>query len=182
MTDMVTTADSGPPPAGLTPIVTELLGALGALQALLQRLTDLASQKLDTMRHADAGGLQSCTAMEHRLLAEVAGRQRERDAIVARLAQALQWPEATTASLAEIARHLPEPFSSYIAAKSRALGEIAGTLQQRNRLAASVARRLHAHVRSIFAELAKANQEPVVYGPSGQHEQSNSEAWVNAVG
>jgi flagellar biosynthesis/type III secretory pathway chaperone len=182
MTDTATESKADDGRAQLAAIVAELLEALGALQGLLQRLADLAGRKLEAMRRADAGELQSCTAMEHRLLADVARGQQERDAILARLAQALHSPQPTTASLAEYARRLPEPFSSYIAARNGALREIARALQQKNRLAASVARSLHAHVRSIFAELARANQESVVYGPDGQHEQTETEAWVNAVG
>jgi flagellar biosynthesis/type III secretory pathway chaperone len=182
MTNIAATSQTGPGRADLTPIVTEVLDTLATLQGLLQRLTELASRKLDAMRRADTGDLQSCTAMEHRLLADVSAARKEREAIVARLAQTLHWPEAVTAPLGEVADRLPEPFSSYIRAKNRALREVADTLQQKNRLAAVVARNLHTHVRSIFAELAKANQECVLYGPSGQHEQTSTDAWVDAVG
>ena len=182
MTNTVATSQTGPGRADLTPIVAELRDALATLHGLLQQLTELAGRKLDAMRRADTGDLQSCAAMEHRLLRDVSAKRKQREAILARLAQSLHWPEAVAAPLGEIADRLPEPFSSSIRAKNRALREVADTLQQKNRLAAAVARNLHAHVRSIFAELAKANQECVLYGPSGQHEQTSTDAWVDAVG
>jgi hypothetical protein len=55
-------------------------------------------------------------------------------------------------------------------------------LEEKNRLVAAVAHGLHAHVRGVFTDLASANQETVVYGRSGRHDQRVTRSWVDAVG
>ena len=98
------------------------------------------------------------------------------------LSQELHQPELTKLQLGEIAGYLPEPTASAIRARSMALREMAQTLKRKNRLAAQVAQDLQTHIRGIFAELAKVNQEQVVYGPRGNHEQTSTRSWVDAVG
>lgn len=159
-----------------------LLECLGVLQEVLKRLEELAGQKLDALRHADTEALQRCAAEESSLLERVQVTKQQRKAILARLAQSLRWRGAATACLTEIADRLGEPFSSSIRARTVPLREIAARLEEKNRLAARVAHDLQKHVRGIFADLAKLNQESVVYGPEGQPAQTTARSWVDAVG
>jgi hypothetical protein len=59
---------------------------------------------------------------------------------------------------------------------------VAEELQKKNRLAAEVARKLQSHIRDVFAAIAQATQETVVYGRNGQYEQATARQWVDAVG
>lgn len=152
---------------------------LADLLATLKELTALATEKLAAMRQADTEALNRCAAREEELLRELFRRQQARNAELARLAQTLHCPQPC---LSEIITRLPEPLASSLWARSVALKEIAVELQRRNRLAASVAQNLQAHIRGIFADVASATQESLVYGPRGQHELSSPRRWVDAVG
>ena len=162
--------------------VRDLLAMLTALHDSLRQLVELADRKLAAMRIADTEALQRCTAEEGRLLQAVFARERQRDAILARLAQDLPQPGGGPAELSEIADRLAEPSSSRLQAKIAGLCQTATALREKNRLAATVARNLHAHVRTVFDDVANANRESVVYGPNGKHEQRNPQTWVDAVG
>ena len=160
----------------------ELNDNLAALQGLLKRLLEMAGDKLTAIRAADADELQGCTALETDLLEQVKRVGQERAAVLARAAQCVPVADPKTIRLSELAGHWPEPFSSVFRARNEALRKLAADLQEKNRLVASVARHLQSHIRAVFAELAKVNQESVVYGPKGQHYQRNVRSWVDAVG
>lgn len=169
-------------PVALETSARELNESLGALHGLLKQLVEQSEEKLAGMRGADVEVLHACTQREKQLLEEVFQTERERDAILARLAQTLQAPRLKSAPLSEILNHIPEPLSSALRARNVALHGIATELQQKNRLAAQVAHNLQSHIRAVFVELAKANQESIVYGPKGQHEQANIRTCLDAVG
>ena len=160
----------------------ELNDGLGGLHELLKQLVELADQKLAGMRAADTAALQACAAREAEVLEELARSDQERQATLARLAQALQIPKSARGCLSEITARIPEPLASALRARRLALREIAAQLQRKNKLAAGVAHNLQAHIRAVFAEVAKANQESVVYGPQGRHEQAGVLSWLDAVG
>ena len=172
----------GEAPAELQLQVRELLELLSALHELLKRLLELARAKVDAMRGADAVGLQRCAAEECGLLERLFEHEDQRNAAFARLAQSLHWNDVARVRLSDIAERLPEPFSSRLRARTAGLRRTADELRQKNRLAAEVARHLHDHIRAVFEEVARVNQESVVYGPSGKHEQRTNETWVDAVG
>lgn len=165
--------------ADVTTTARELGQHLADLHALLKQLAELAGAKLAAMRQADTNALNACAAHEEELLREVFRTEQARNAVLARLAQSLHCPEVR---LTEIADRLPEPLASSLRARSLALKETASELQRRNKLAASVAQNLQAHIRGIFADVASATQESLVYGPQGQHEMSSPRRWVDAVG
>ncbi len=152
------------------------------LHAGLTELAAIADQKLTALRAADADALQRCTAREAAVLQRVLGAEQRRPALLARVAQSLQRPELVSARLNEIADHVPEPAASSLRARGLALRDIAGRLQRKNRLAALVARNLQGHLRDIFAAVAKAAQDSVVYGPQGRQHASDPRCWVDAVG
>ena len=155
---------------------------LAGLYSLLKQLFDLAEQKLAAMRAASDRTLQACAAQEAQLLEEVKRLEQQRTATLARLAQALRAPQLEHAALSEVAAQFPEPVGSALRARNAALQDIARKLQQKNRLAARVAQHLQSHIRAVFAAVAKANQESVVYGPKGQHEQVSIRSCLDAVG
>ncbi len=173
---------SGAGRAALEVEARALVEALSELQPALRRLIDLSRGKLDALRRADTAALMRCAREEGELLQGVELLERRRRAILARLAQQLQWPPAVSAPLSQLADRLPEPISSVIRARITPLRDLAVTLEKTNRLAASVARNLHQHMRALFAEVARASQETVVYGPLGQLETRTTRAWVDAVG
>jgi hypothetical protein len=160
----------------------ELLEALSALHELLRQLLELARAKLEALRAADAPNLQRCAARECGVLERLFERERQRDAVLARLAQSLHWEGPAPPRLAEVAAKLPEPVSSRLRAKAAGLRQTAGELRRENRLAAEVAQHLHKHIRAVFEDIARVNQESIVYGPSGRHEQRAAMTWVDAVG
>ena len=162
--------------------VDELLDLLSSLQDLLRQLTDLAGTKLQAMRGADASGLHQCAARECQVLERLFQREQDRDAVLARVAQALRYEPDSRPRLTEIAEKLPEPHSSRLRAKITGLQQVSTKLRQKNQLAAEVARHLHKHIRAVFEDLAQVNRESVVYGPNGQHEQRINKTWVDAVG
>lgn len=159
-----------------------LVDSLAELHGLMQRLAELVREKLDALRVAAADRLMRCAQEEAATLEAVLRNNQSREAILARLAQALHWPEIRTAPLREIAARLPQPQSSQITAKSVPLKRLAEELAEKGRLAADVARNLHAHVRAMFAQLAQASQEAVVYGRNGQPDSKVTRNWVDAVG
>jgi hypothetical protein len=160
----------------------ELGQHLSDLQTALQQLSDLAADKLAALRRADTEALQACAAREEQLLREVFRSEPSRKAALARVAQTLLLADAARAQLNDIVARLPEPQASSWRARSVALRDIAAELQRKNRLAAGVARNLHSHIRGIFADVATAAQESVVYGPQGQHAAGCPRCWVDAVG
>ena len=162
--------------------VGELLETVSALHEMLKQLLELARAKLVAMRAADAAALQRCAARECGVLERVFEQERQRDAVLARLAQSLHWDYAAPPRLSEIAGKLPEPFSSRLRAKTAGLRQTANELRRENGVAAEVARHLHKHIRAVFEDIARVNQESVVYGPSGKHEQRTNQTWVDAVG
>jgi flagellar biosynthesis/type III secretory pathway chaperone len=166
----------------MTRRVDALRAYLAALQAALTQLVALADEKLAAIRTGDAAGLTRCAEREAAMLEQVLLDQRRRDALLARLAQALQRPDLAGAALSEICRHLPEPQASVLTARGAALRELATQLQQKNRIVAEVARNLQAHIRGIFSDVAEAAQECVAYGARGQHEGHSRRYWVDAVG
>lgn len=160
----------------------ELLAAVTGLHELLKQLLELATSKLAAMRAADTDALQRCAANESAVLQRLFEQEKERDAAIARLAQGLPPGGTGPPRLSELAQRLGEPFSSRLRAKTAGLREVATALQEKNRLAAAVARNLHTHICAVFDDVAKVNQESVVYGPSGKHEQRSKRTWVDAVG
>lgn len=159
-----------------------LLDALGTLQGRLARLGDLAELKLAALRAADAGRLHELAAEEAAELESLAADDVRREAALARVAQGLPAGADQRPRLSEVAEIFPEPLRSKILGKSEGLRAIANRLAEKNRLVADVARGLHNHVRGIFAEVAKVNQEAVVYERDGREYQRTSRSWVDAVG
>jgi hypothetical protein len=167
---------------GVDAQVGELLETLSELHELLKQLLELARAKLVAMRTADTAALQRCAARECGVLELLFERERRRDAVLARLAQSLHWSGSARPRLSETAEKLPEPHSSRLRAKTAGLRQTATELRRENRVAAEVAQQLHKHVRAAFEDIAQVNQESVVYGPSGKHEQRTNRTWVDAVG
>ena len=160
----------------------ELNENLASLQTLLKQLLDEANEKLAAMRAADTERMQRCTGREADLLEQVARVEEQRTAIVACLAQRMPDQMPRGPSLREISQALPEPVSSVFKAKSVALRDVAAQLQEKNQLVARVAHGLQSHLRSVFADVAKAHCETVGYGPRGQHEQVHTRSLLDAVG
>ena len=163
-------------------LARELSENLAGLQSLLRQLLELAGQKLSAIRAANADEVQGCTACEADRLEQVHRLEQQRTAILARWAQGVPATGHKRLCLSEVADTFPEPFSSALRARNAALRQIAVELQEKNRLVANVARHLQSHIEAIFSDLARANQESVVYGPKGRHEQRNVRSWVDAVG
>lgn len=165
------------------PVAVEaLLRVLSRLQEQLRSLVGLAAGKLAALRRADADALLAGASREQELLQQVVADHGARDAEIARLAQLLRMESSPLPRLTALAARLPEPQASQILTKSAGLYGLAAELQEKNRHAAGVARHLHSHVSAVFAEVAKAGQAAVVYGPSGQHEQRIAKRWFDAVG
>jgi len=162
--------------------VRELHENLAALQSLLRQLLEQADEKLAAIRGGETERLHRCAAREADLLEEVARVEQQRRALLARLAQGVPLALTPTAPLSEVLQHFPEPAASILRARSVALRQIATQLQEKNGLVARVAHNLQSHIGAIFAEVASANRESVVYGPKGQHEARYVRSWVDAVG
>jgi flagellar biosynthesis/type III secretory pathway chaperone len=160
----------------------ELVENLAALHEGLRQLLALADEKLAGMRAAAPTALLACASREAALLEQVACNTAARRAILARLAQRLRQPDLARAPLGAISEIFDEPVSSLLRARNAGLRDVTQKLQQRNELAADVARRLQGHVRSIFAEITKVAVESVVYGPNGNHEASCRRMLVDAIG
>lgn len=155
---------------------------LTQLRGMLERLLSIAERKFAALGRADTDELRRCTVDEGGLLEQLFHTEQQRNAVIARLAQSVPDAGKGPLRLREIAANFPEPFSSSINAQMAAVHELAASLQQKNALAARVAQSLHSHIRGIFADMAQANQESVVYGPKGQHEHTCVRSWVDAVG
>lgn len=159
-----------------------LLDTLGTLHGRLARLGDLAELKLAALRTANAERLHELAAEEAAELESLAADDVRREAALARAAQGLPAGAGSRPRLSEVAEIFPEPLRSKILGKSEGLRAMANRLAEKNRLVADVARGLHNHVRGIFAEVAKVNQEAVVYERDGREYQRTSRSWVDAVG
>ncbi|MBN2447191.1 MAG: flagellar export chaperone FlgN [Phycisphaerae bacterium] len=147
-----------------------LLTCFHVAYELLSKLLALADDKLDAIRRADAKRLNQNTHSELKLLQQIAVNDQERNAVLARIAQALRRPELKQGRASEIAAALPEPTSSRLRARISGLREVALNLRKKNDLVARVARDLQTHIRDIFAEVAKSQMETAVYDACGQHE------------
>ncbi len=169
-------------PAGLPEIVRTLAELLGEMRPILERLSDLAGQKLAAMRRADAAALNAGAAEEAGLVQQLALNARKRQVALARLAQQMQAPELVQASVSEISAAVGEPLGSILTAKSLPLQHVAAELERKNNLASAVARNLQTHIRAVFQELDAANQETVVYGNRGKPTPHRTRNWVDAVG
>ncbi len=160
----------------------ELLSYLQQLHTLLTQLLELAQRKLTALRAADSDMLDSCAAREQELLEQVFRAAQGRGAALARLAQTLPGVDVRKISLRQLAEHLREPESSALRARSVALERIAHELRKKNETVATVAQRLHGHVRYVLGALMQAGQESVGYGPQGSHQMHTKQQWVDAVG
>lgn len=170
----------GTAPAGSA--ARELLQQLAELYAGLRELDALAGRKLAALRSADTAALHACASEECEQLTRIFRAQPQRNAAIARVAQSLPGCDPAERRLEELAARLPEPLASALRARNAALQEVAGELQRKNRMAAEVAQNLQTHIREIFAAVAGATQESLVYGPQGQRELSSTRCWVDAVG
>ena len=169
-------------PPGLEAQFEELLAVVSAMHEMLKQLLELAQDKLAAMRGADAAELQRCAVEECGVLERLFAQECRRDAVLARVAQSLPGEYPPQARLSEIAERLPEPFCSRLRARTAGMRRTIDELRRRNRVAAEVARHLHEHIRAVFEDVARVNQQSVVYGPSGRHEQRTKETWVDAIG
>ncbi len=163
-------------------VLRALLTQLGEFHGQLQELLRIATDKLAALRRADAAALTQCAAREEVLLRETLGREQEHKALLARLAQGLRFAAGRPLTLTDLAARLPAAESAVLRAKSELLRRTAAELQQKNRLAAEVARRLQMHVRGVFADLAGATDAPAVYGPRGRPQAGCPRQWINALG
>ena len=159
-----------------------LLTSLAVLHERLMSLAQLAVDKIAAMRRADVAALDLLATQEATELESLRSCEAEREAILAAVAQQLPDCRGLQPRLADLAGLLPEPFASQIRAKYEGLRSAARKLKEKNRLVADVAHGLHAHIRGVFADLASANQETVVYGRTGRHDQRVTRSWVDAVG
>ena len=175
-------AKSPPGTGGLAPRLRELGECLTALHAAMKTLGELAAEKLAGLRAADPAALERCARREEEVLREVFRGEQPRKAVLARVAQGLHMAEPARVRLPEVAERLPEPLASSLRARNAALRATVGDLQRKNRLAARVAQNLQSHIRGVFAEVARAAQESLVYGPQGQHEVGRPRSWVEAIG
>ncbi len=160
----------------------DLLAQLNEFHVRLLALLSVATDKLAALRRADAAALLQCAAREEALLRETLGREQQHKILLARFAQGLRWTGSGPPTLTEIAARLPAPENAVLRAQNAALRHTAAELQQKNRLAAEVARRLQMHLRGIFADLAGATDTPAVYGPRGQAQSGSPRRWINALG
>jgi flagellar biosynthesis/type III secretory pathway chaperone len=181
-TILVHVGQSGAPRAAWETSLRELNENLADLHQVLRRMLETAREKLAAIRVADTDALQACAVRETDLLQQVMRAEQQRTAILARLAHSVPTLDPKSIRLSELAGQFPEPFSSILRARSEALRRVATELQQKNQLLAHVAHHLQSHIRAVFAELAKVNQESVVYGPRGQHDARNARSWLDAVG
>ena len=160
----------------------ELLDALAALQRTTTQLVEIAEAKLVAARHADAAGLTALATRERLLLQQYAMDEQKRRAAVTQLAQGLRRPHLGAAPLRELLGYLPGSATSAVTARAAGLRRQLEQLQQKNALFAAVARGLQEHIRAIFADVAKVQQESIAYGPNGRHAVSGTRSWVEAVG
>jgi len=151
-------------------LARELLVGLGDVQQILNQLLEAAGHKLAAMRRADAAALHECAAREDRLLRALFAREKQRAAVLAQLAQSLPCPQEGRVRISDVTQWLDEPLASQIRARVAGLRHTAAALHEKNRLAATVARNLHEHIRAVFRELAHGGQESGVYGPNGKHD------------
>lgn len=159
-----------------------LLALLDELLGQLRRLDGLAADKLAAMRAADAKALEHCALEEGEVLQTLLAQGPHRGAVLAAVAQRVLGLSASPPTLAALCQRLPEPGASILRAKTRALEVVTTELQRKNRLAGEVARRLHSHIRGIFADVAKAAQPEVGYGPRNTNLPTGASCYVEAIG
>ncbi len=159
-----------------------LVRSLDELLGSLRRLDELASTKLTAMRSADAKLLEQCAMDEGEVLRTVLAQGPNRGALLAAVAQRMLGAVGPPPTLQTLSNALPEPQASILRAKSRVLEGVTAELQRKNRLAGEVARRLHSHIRGIFADVAKASEPPVGYGPRGSGAPAGASCYVEAIG
>ncbi len=95
--------------------------------------------------------------------------------------------EATAAALGElrvteVAAFLPQPMASQVGAAAIRLKGLGEELKRKNALVRDVTQGLQAHIRGIFASLAREGEESISYGPNGRESRNRVRTWVDAVG
>ena len=168
--------------ASLVSETGRLLASLTTVHERLVSLAQIADAKLTAMRAADVATLDALATQEAAEIELLKSCDGERESIVAGLAQRLPGLAGRLPKLGELSDALPEPHGSQIRAKNAGLRLAARKLEEKNQLVADVACGLHAHIRGVFADLAGANQETVVYARSGRHDPRMTRSWVDAVG
>lgn len=171
------------PPAQVGALLAELLEALSASSDTVSRLAALAGQKLSALRQADADALHRCAQVEGRLVAALTQLIRQRQAVLARLAQALHAPPLAQRPISELAARLDPPQASLLLAAAQRLAMLGGELQRKNALTARAARGLQEHIHAALAALQAEPTPDVTYRASGQRDrQSAGSKWIDAVG
>lgn len=161
--------------------VVRLMELLGEWQSQLDRLVELAGDKLVAMRQADTAALETYARAEEQQLQLLLEAQRERAVILARVAQQRLRNGGTAARLTDIADALEEPHASALRARSVGLQRAAADLQEKNRLAVAVARNLNKHLQSFFSEIVSARRERVGYAKNGSEQHVNDGNWFDAL-
>lgn len=172
-----------PADAALNQELATLEATLSTQEQSLRELLRVAQEKLDALRNAQRDTLHDLTRIESELLSEVARQDQARRAAFAPVAQRLQLPGGAKASLRSLAQRLDEPQRSQWVAFRERMNGLASKLQERNALVGRVARDLHSHLRGVFSDLARSQQQTVGYSDRGTEARANrGSAIVDAVG
>lgn len=148
-------------------LASDLEAVLAELDAQVQRLQDLAAQRREAMRRADAPALAALIATENAVVQQVAELEKRRLTCVTRLAERLSIPEKGQARASAVAQRLGGATGERIDKRSRVLRERLDALALINASLHAAAQHLSAHMEGLLRQAALVLNHAKTYARTG---------------
>jgi ribosomal protein L18 len=148
-------------------LASDLEAVLAELDAQVQRLHDIAGQRREAMRHADASKLAALITTENVIVQQVADLEKRRLTAVSRLAERLSLPEKGQARATTVAQRLGGAAGERIDKRSRVLRERLDALAALNASLQSAAQHLSSHMEGLLRQAALVLNHAKTYARTG---------------
>ncbi len=137
------------------------------LQAQFQRLTALSSERLESMRTADAGRLARCIAQENEAVQAVAEIEKRRITAVGRLAEQFGSGDKAQTRVSWLAERIGGPIGERLAAHATDLRARIESLTKANEVARLTALTLSSHMEGLWRQAVRVLNHSQTYGRMG---------------
>ncbi len=165
-------------------LARDLVRLLGEIVGLYDEMAGHMKTKLEAIRQADTGRIQSLTAREMTLAEKVEQREGLRRHITKKLVKTLglRTPEDFQLKLSELAEHLAEPRRSQLLGVATGLRDKADKIENLRITTTLITQEMLKHLNHVLSIMTSGGPEAEVYSPNGQRGQNGSPCVFDAVG
>ncbi|MCH7884169.1 MAG: flagellar protein FlgN [Planctomycetes bacterium] len=149
--------------------IGDLIGLLGQLRTLYERLSEVVQCKLAAMKRADMAVMHRLTQEEHTLTDRLQERNGLRRQFMDLVGRQFDLPagEARSLTLSQLSTRVPEPERTKLLDAGGALREVMSQVAQLNRVAGIASREILNHLRSVASAIRPRVDEPAGYTGKG---------------